>query len=281
MKTGRVIVALTFLAALLALACTACTTQSAVSTETDNFTVGESVTLKVDTLGGRIEVSAGADSVVMVRADLRDIRRVEYEAIQSGDEIIVTAEKTGSWWFPAGNTAADIYVTVPANTDLRLDTSNGDILVQGTTRGGILGTSNGAIHLEQVQGTFEASTSNGAIEIDTIDGSASAKTSNGRVTVREARGEFNLRTSNGAITFSGELLPGGGNRLVTSNGRIEVELTGTPSVTIDATTSNGEIEHPDVAILATETDSDRLVGTIGAGEADLYIETSNGHVVIK
>ena len=281
MKTGRIIAALTLLAALLALACTGCATQSAVSTETDNFTVGESVTLKVDTLGGRIEVSAGADSVVMVRAELRDIRRIDYEAIQSGDEIIVTAEKTGSWWFPAGNTAADIYVTVPAGTDLRLDTSNGDILVQGTTRGGILGTSNGAIHLEQVQGTFEASTSNGAIEIDTIDGSASAKTSNGRVTVREARGEFNLRTSNGAVTFSGELTPGGGNRLVTSNGRIEVELTGTPSVNIDASTSNGQIEHPDVAILATETDSDRLVGTIGAGQADLYIETSNGAVVIK
>jgi DUF4097 and DUF4098 domain-containing protein YvlB len=280
MKTERIIAAVALLAALLALACTGCATQSAVSTETDSFTVGESVTLKVDTLAGRIEVSPGSENVVLVRAELRDIRRIDYEAIQSGDEIIVTAEKTGSWWFPAGSTAADIYVTVPAGTDLRLDTSNGDILVQGTTRGGILSTSNGAIYLEQVQGSFEASTSNGAIEIDTIDGSASVKTSNGRVTVREARGEFNVKTSNGAVTFSGELTPGGGNRLVTSNGRIEVELTGTPSVTIDASTSNGEIEHPDVAILATETESDHLVGTIGAGEADLYIETSNGDVVI-
>jgi hypothetical protein len=281
MKTRPIIAALTLLAALLALACTGCTTQSAVSTETDSFSVGESVTLKVDTLGGRIEVSAGSDNVVMVRAELRDIRRIDYEAIQSGDEIIVTADQTGSWWFPAGNTAADVYVTVPAGTDLRLDTSNGDILVQGTTRGGILNTSNGAIYLEEVRGDFEVTTSNGAIEVNGIVGAASAKTSNGAVTVQDARGEFNLRTSNGAVTFSGELTPGGGNRLVTSNGRIEVELTGTLSVKIDASTSNGQIEHPDVAILATETDSDRLVGTIGAGEADLYIETSNGDVVIR
>lgn len=275
------IAALTFLVALLALASTACTTQSAVSTETDSFTVGGSLTLKVDTLSGRIEVSAGSDNVVDVRAQLRDVRRVEYEAIQSGDEIIVTAEQKHSWWFPAGNTAADIYVTVPAGTALRLDTSNGDIRVQGTTGGGILSTSNGAIALEEVQGDFEVNTSNGAIEVNGIRGSAALKTSNGRVTLNEASGEFNVKTSNGAITFSGELTPGGSNRLVTSNGRIEAELLGSPSVSIDASTSNGEVKHPDVAILATETDSDHLVGTIGAGEAELYIDTSNGDIVLK
>ncbi len=276
-----IVISLTLLAALLALASTACTTQSAVSTETDNFTVAGSVTLKVDTLGGRIEVAAGSDNLVQVRAELRDIRRVEYEAIQSGDEIIVTAEKKHSWWFPAGNTAADIYVTVPAGTALRLDTSNGDIRVQGTTRGGIVNTSNGAIRLEEVQGDFEANTSNGAIEVNGMQGSAALKTSNGRVTLTGATGEFNVKTSNGAITFSGVLTPGGSSRLVTSNGRIEAELLGSPSVSIDASTSNGEVEHPDLAILATDTDSDRLAGTVGAGEADLYIETSNGDVLIK
>ncbi len=276
-----VLVALTILAAVLALASTACTTQSAVSTQTDNFTVGKSVTLKVNTLGGRIEVAAGSDNVVTVTAELRDIRRIDYEVIQSGDEIIVTAEKTHSWWFPAGNTAADISVTVPAATALRLKTSNGEISVQGTTGGGILDTSNGTIRLEQVEGDFEAGTSNGAVDIQTIKGSASVKTSNGRVALQDGTGEFNVRTSNGAIVFSGELTPGGSNRLVTSNGRIEVELQGVPSVTIDASTSNGEIKHPDVAILATQTDSDHLVGTIGAGQADLFIETSNGDVVIE
>ncbi len=148
------IVTLLFLVGVMALASSACTTQSAVSTETDNFTVGDSVTLKVDTLGGRIEVNAGSDNVVRVRAELRDIRRIKYEAIQSGDEVIVTAENKGKWWFPAGNTQADIYVTVPANTALRLKTSNGEIEVKGTTRGGILETSNGSIVLEQRQRRF-------------------------------------------------------------------------------------------------------------------------------
>lgn len=275
------IVTLVFLAGVMALASSACTTQSAISTETDNFTVGDSLTLKVDTFGGRIEVNAGSDSVVTVRAKLKDVRRINYEAIQSGDEIIVTAEKTGGWWFPAGDTQADIYVTVPANTTLRLETSNGKIQVTGTTRGGILDTSNGDIVLENVEGDFEATTSNGIVEIDGIEGKASAKTTNGRVTVREAKGEFNLKTSNGMVTFSGELTPGGSNRIVTTNGQVEVELTGTPSVSIDASTSNGEVTHDDVPILTTKAKTDHVIGTIGAGGAELYIETSNGDVTIK
>jgi len=276
------IVTLLFLVAVMALASSACTTQSAVSTETDEFNVGDSVTLEVTTLGGRIEVNAGSDNVVRVRAELRDTRRIKYEAIQSsdGDEVIVTAENKGKWWFPAGNTSADIYVTVPANTALRLKTSDGEIEVKGTNRGGIIETSNGSIALEHVRGEFEATTSNGEVEIDTIDGSAFVRTSNGRVTVMEAKGEFNIKTSNGNVSFTGELTPEGNNRLVTSNGDIDVELTGTPSVHLDASTSNEKIKCA-LPILATKTDSDHLIGTIGGGEADLYIETSNGDVTIK
>jgi DUF4097 and DUF4098 domain-containing protein YvlB len=169
---------------------------------------------------------------------------------------------------------------VPADTHLRLDTSDGDIEVQGTTRGGILNTSNGDIVLQQVQGDFETTTSNGAVEIDTIEGSASVNTSNGKVTLREAKGEFNVKTSNDIISFSGEMTPEGNNRLVTTNGSIKVELIGTPSVRLDASTSNERVEC-EFLITATKTDTDHLVGTIGAGEADLYIETSNGNVTIE
>jgi hypothetical protein len=265
---------------IMALASSACTTHSAVSTETDNFTVGASSTLKVTSLGGRIEVSASTENVIRVRAELRDIRRIKYEAMQSGDEVIVTAENKGKWWFPGGNTRADIYVTVPADTTLRLETSNGEIEVQGTTGGGILETSNGAIILETVKGDFEAKTSNGEVEIDTIDGSAFVRTSNGEVTLHEAKGEFNVKTSNGSVSFAGEVTPGGSNRMVSSNGDIDVELAGTPSVHLDASTSNGKVTC-ELPLTATTTNTDHLVGDIGAGEAELYIETSNDQVVIK
>jgi DUF4097 and DUF4098 domain-containing protein YvlB len=57
-------------------------------------------------------------------------------------------------------------------------------------------------------------------------------------------------------------------------------LAGTPSIHLDASTTNAKVECA-LPILATKTDTHHLVGTIGAGEAELFIETSNGDVVIK
>jgi DUF4097 and DUF4098 domain-containing protein YvlB len=70
------------------------------------------------------------------------------------------------------------------------------------------------------------------------------------------------------------------SRLVTSNGKVDVELLGTPSVSLDAKTSNGVVTC-ELVITATLTREDHLVGTIGAGETELYIRTSNSDVTIR
>ena len=69
--------------------------------------------------------------------------------------------------------------------------------------------------------------------------------------------------------------------MTTSNGGITITLKGTPSVNLDASTSNGSITTK-LPILTTSTgDEDHLVGTIGAGDADLFVRTSNGSVTIQ
>jgi DUF4097 and DUF4098 domain-containing protein YvlB len=61
---------------------------------------------------------------------------------------------------------------------------------------------------------------------------------------------------------------------------VDVELLGTPSIKLDASTNNGDVTS-ELPITATSTGDDHLVGTIGDGEADLYIRTSNGDVTIR
>ncbi len=269
----------TLLISAVLLASSACTTIPAVQTYENNFTVGGSASLVVDSTGGWIHVETGPGNQVHVEATVRDFTRMEYEAITNGDVVTVTAKRKGS--FLSGfQGRADILVTVPAGTSLTLETSDGDIAVTGTTGGGVLKTSNGKITLENVKGDFQGDTSNGDIEINTMEGSSLLRTSNGEVDIENARGEFNASTSNGAIFFSGEMIPGGSNRLTTSNGEVTVELQGTPSINLDASTSDGKVSS-DLATLATETETNHLVGKIGAGEADLYIHTSNGDVTIK
>ena len=281
LQPGRAVVptVVTLVAVTLLLAVIGC---SAGPTETrdDSFTVSESPELVVRSDNGSIEVNSGPEGEVRVEATLRGADRIEYEVRQDGDEITVDVRIDGGWQFFRPSPEADITVTAPSTTDMDLRTSNGSIELSDIEGSGTLDTSNGKIVLGNVTGDFNGNTSNGAIEIDGMEGKAVLATSNGRVDVQQANGSFDVRTSNGDISFSGEMTAGGTNRLVTSNGSVDVVLEGEPSVSLEASTSSGEITT-DLPIDVESSDEDSLVGTIGAGEADLYIRTSNGDVTIS
>ena len=58
-------------------------------------------------------------------------------------------------------------------------------------------------------------------------------------------------------------------------------LSGTPSLEIDASTSNSKVTSTIPSLTRSQEKKNRLVGTIGAGEAGLLIRTSNGSVTIQ
>ena len=244
-------------------------------TRDDSFVVGDSVRLIVDSLNGSIEVTAAAVGEVRVQATIRGANRIEYEVAQNGDTITASARKTG--WALFGGGGVSLVIAVPPQADVELETSNGSILLSGVEGSGSLETSNGTIVLEDVKGDFDGDTSNGSITINGLEGSARFDTSNARVELRQVVGEVDVETSNGRIFYSGDMIPGGRNRLVTSNGDVNVELHGTPSLDLDASTSKGRVTS-EFPILVTLMKERELTGTIGAGEADLFIRTSNASV---
>jgi len=273
-----IVAVVTAMALLATTACFGpCPTSVTTETRDNTFNVTGSAVLVVNTGNGKIEVNAGSDDEVRVQATLRGVDRIDYDVNQDGNTITVTAEIDGGWFC---NYGADITIITPTNTDVELDTSNGMISVKGIEGTGTLRTSNGMIALEDVKGDFDGSTSNGMVSVTDMEGTGFFRTSNGRTELQGVTGEFDAETSNGLISFSGNLTAGGNNRLATSNGNVVVELLGTPSVSLDASTSNGDVTC-ELPIMATTTSDEHLVGTIGDGEADLYIRTSNGDVTIR
>jgi hypothetical protein len=248
-------------------------------TRDDRFAVGDSVRLIVDGVNGSIEVTAAAAGEVRIQATIRGANRIEYDVTQNGDTITAIGRRTG-WALFSGGAGVSFVIAVPTQADMDLETSNGPIRLSGVDGSGSLETSNGKIVLEDVKGVFDGDTSNGSITIDGLEGSARFDTSNARVDLREVVGEVDVETSNGRIFYSGDMLPGGRNRLATSNGDVDVELYGAPSIDVDASTSRGRVSS-EFPILVTATREGELTGTIGAGEADLFIRTSNGSVSIR
>jgi hypothetical protein len=245
-----------------------------------SFTVDGLPTVVVNGENGGIKVNAGTGNEVTVKATLRGTDRITYELNRDGDTITADIDIENAWWFFGGSPSVDLIITAPPETNLELFSSNGSIEISGMEGVGNFETSNGRIALENVKGDYEAKTSNGRIEVDTMEGNALLRTSNGKLELRDVKGEFDVQTSNGSIRFLGELIAGGNNRLVTSNGDVDVELQGTPNVSLDAETSNGKVTS-ELPITATSTGDAHLVGTIGDGEADLHVRTSNGDVKIR
>jgi DUF4097 and DUF4098 domain-containing protein YvlB len=245
-------------------------------TQDDSFSVEAAPVLVVSSENGRIEVEPGDAGTIRVEATIRNAPKVRYAATQDGNVVTVKAQvETG-----AQRAGADITVVAPPQTKVDLVTSNGMIEIEGMKASGILRSSNGQVTMTDVEGAFDVRTSNGRIEVSSMDGTATLDTSNGLVSLKEVTGAFDVETSNGPIFFSGEMTPNGENRLETSNGSVTVELQGTPGVNLDASTSHGRVTSR-LTIEATRTDTEHLVGTIGAGEADLFIHTSNGSVTIE
>jgi DUF4097 and DUF4098 domain-containing protein YvlB len=266
-------------AVVILLAATTGCSLGPTETREDSFIVAGSSRVVVNSVNGNIEINAGLGNEVLVQATLRDAPRVKYELSQVGNTITVDVQTSKRWWV-FGSAGVDVTITVPPQTDVDLDTSNGFIELHGLEGSGSLKSSNGKIVLDNMRGNFDGRTSNGRIEVNAVEGSVILKTSNGKIDVRSVQGEFDVESSNGSVFYNGNMTAGGSNRLVTSNGDVVVELQGKPSVVLDAETSNGEVTS-ELPILATVTRKERLVGKIGEGEADLYIRTSNGDVTIR
>jgi DUF4097 and DUF4098 domain-containing protein YvlB len=223
----------------------ACIPAFASETETrdDTFNLGAAPKIVVSNDNGQIDVVTGNEGTVNVKATIRRPDDVEYGVVQEGDTVRVEARASSVWGFGT-DAGADITVTVPADTNVELRTSNG------------------------------------GIEVVDIQNSGKLRTSNGRISLKNVKGEFEVSTSNGDIDFRGEMTAGGMNRLTTSNGSMEVTLLGEPSVRLDATTSNGEIICK-LPIVAMESGVNRLVGVVGGGDAVLVIKTVNGSIIVQ
>ena len=244
----------------------ACGAGSTGPTETrdDNFVVGESPRVVVSGDNGYIIVKSATDGTLRVQDTLSNPDDLEYETTKEGDTVSVEAKEKKRGIFNFGQRpGADIEITAPSNTRVELRTSNGRVEVFGMHRSGTLRTSNGKIVIEDVIGDFDIATTNGG------------------VTIALARGTFNVETVNGRIEFDGELAPGGDNRMKTVNGSVVIKLQGTPSVKLDASSGNASVTTRLPILTTSSGDKRHLAGTIGAGDADLFVRTSNGSVTIQ
>jgi len=230
-------------------------------TRTNAFSVGSSPSVEVKVGNGNVSLVVGPEGEIMVTAELQNPEEIEYQVSQDGDSITVDAKtRSGS--------RADVTVTMPRNTEFGLSTGNGNV------------------DAVSVQASGAVNVGNGSIVLDGVKGHVFGNVGNGNITLSDAAGSFNLNVGNGNIGFQGELTPGGESRFNVGNGSVTMELPGSPkggifpSVTLDLEVEQDGKVRCDWPVTVQEQAEQRLVGTIGDGEAALTVRIGNGNITI-
>jgi hypothetical protein len=281
------------------------------------FTVQPGGQLKVETQGGdiRIETVAGSNVVkVVAKEKIRANSEAEADLIlqklaltieQQADGVSATATyEKGSSNFHFGSwppVQVDFTVIVPANYNVELKTSGGDVTV-GDLMGRVLAkTSGGDITLGKISGDIRAGTSGGNVRL--AEGLAGVKlgTSGGDIRVGRVVGPTDLETSGGdidiksventleAATSGGDVSAGfsgalkGDCKLSTSGGRVRVSVDKSAGFDLDAATSGGGVDAAGLTITIEKGGAgrSRLAGKVNGGGPVLKLRSSGGDIDVR
>ena len=264
--------------------------------------------------------SGATVTVTSRRDDFNELFDLRFDETPGGVTVTIQ-RRNGSWlkgfWGDWSGYDTQIVVHVPSKTSASVRTSGGSIdatrlsgrlavrtsggslraeqidgAVEGTTSGGsirmrdvsgdtIARTSGGSIDIAGVRGSLVATTSGGGINIDTVSGELRASTSGGGVEVRGAGGRVEAHTSGGPVTVRFAAGNKSGGELTTSGGGVRTEVDPAVALTIDASSSGGNVQADLPVTVQGTTRNSSLRGDINGGGALLRLRSSGGGVRIS
>jgi hypothetical protein len=200
---------------------------------------------------GGVHVKGWARNEVLVRAMVQAWGDDEEEAREVAGEIVIhtgaviRAEgpergRRGRGW------SVSYEVFTPRNTDLRLETRNGGIAIEG------------------IRGDLDFETTNGGLNLDDVAGNVLGRTTNGGVDV----------------TLTGAAWDGDALDLKTTNGGVRLHVPSDYSARLEAGTVNGGV-HIDFPVTVQGRIGREISTTLGEGGPLVRVKTTNGGVRVK
>ena len=197
---------------------------------------------------GKVDVKTAVEGEVTVDLDLREPDDVEWNISQEANTITVKCRALVHpfrWprYFASGGPRVDMIISVPKETDLDLEASLDHVTVTG------------------------------------IKGSVKVDSTTGPVTLENVNGTVSVRNTTGPVKFSGSL-SNGENWFRTITGTIDLALTGTSDLTVEAYSRLGRVTCiPELADARYERG--QYMGRIGSGTGKLIAETKTGSITIR
>jgi putative adhesin len=284
------------------------------------------VHMDLTTGSGNVEVRTGSASAVQVTGHIRasewfggDVQekikrlRANPPIQQSGNAI-----RIGHIDDPElrHNISINYEVTVPAETELRVESGSGNQRVEGIRgplevsagSGGLkisaIGdrvhaeTGSGDIEIEQVKGNVHAKTGSGSIQAEEIAGGFEADTGSGHITLKQTapgsvrvdtgsggmelrgvRGSLDAKAGSGTIEAEGS--PTGAWNLHTGSGTVQLKIPSGAAFDLAAHTSSGSISVDQPHTVQGSIGRKEIRGKVGGGGVPVEVETGSGDIQIQ
>lgn len=254
--------------------------------------LGGTPTIVINESAGNIHVQRGNSLTiedVKKSSFFDDPNNIGVKFNQTGSTITVNVDTGNS---PLSSRSVDFNITVPDSANLQLQTTSGDISVNGTSGAMTLGTVSG--NITTANDTFAPnavlSTTSGDIHStqDQFNGEVGFSTVSGSITMDQdsLNGPAKANTTSGDIEFNGTIATSLATyEFNTVSGDIHVGLPSSTNFNVQASTGSGSInadDFPSINVRDTNHGSgSQANGTVGSSpDVWLTIGTTSGDITI-
>ncbi len=211
-------------------------------------TPGQSLSLALDRVGGRIDIAAWEQNRVRIQGRTRGWR--------DGSRLELHQSATGIDVAPQGRPDDDAEVELSIQVPRQFDV---DLEAQARTS------------IQGVHGRIEVSLGNASLDLDDVHGEARINTANGKLRLRNCSLSGKISNVNGQLRIEDSDLAGEASVVNSS-----MWLSRAPKdLEVTSTNGNIEIEHAADAVLARTTNGSVEIAAL---EGPIEAETVNGHV---
>jgi hypothetical protein len=216
----------------------------ATETVSQQYDVGNSPAIILNTAAGDINVTASNSNSVSIRAEKRAPSAADLQQMDvsfTNDSSGVRAEYRSK--SNADRRSVTFDISAPKNSRLQLQSGNGSINTDG------------------------------------FSGDVAANSGNGSTSIKNQDGRVDLRAGNGSITAQGRIK--GPSSATAGNGSVTVDLPADSKLHVNATTTNGGITTQ-FGLSTDEGNGAKLNATLGDGsDGFLSLLTANGSIAIN
>lgn len=265
-------------------------TKDSVESKAFGFTSTPTILLQED--NGNIQVrSDSTDGQIHIRADKKaglfdDPNNIKVTYNNIGDTLTINVD-TGSNGFSSRE--VDFIIDVPQSTNLQLQTTSGNINVEGVNGQASLKTTSGNVSTSNdtfaVGSVLNDTSGNIDTSHDVFNGGVNIQTTSGDIIMEQDTldGPSQFKTTSGSIRFDGTINTNGQYQFTTTSGDIDITLPSTTNFHVDATTNSGSIDASDYpTIQPQDTGSgSQAHGDVGTNPGiSLQLQANSGDITV-